>query len=120
MTTIVGISGSLRRDSFNTALLRVAAQLMPEGAELAIETIAGIPLYDGDVEASEGIPPRVVQLKNRISNADGLLLATPEYNNSIPGVLKNAIDWCSRPTTDIKSVFGGKPVALIGASPGGF
>jgi NAD(P)H-dependent FMN reductase len=120
MLKIVGISGSLRQGSFNTALLRAAKELMPDGAELAIETIHGIPLYNADDEASSGVPPRVTELKNRIAAADGLLLATPEYNNSIPGVFKNAIDWMSRPPADIKKVFGGKPVAVVGASQGGF
>lgn len=114
------MSGSLRRGSFNSALLRAAAGLMPAGSELRIETIEGIPLYNGDVEASEGIPARVVELKQAIAKADGLLLATPEYNNSMPGVFKNAIDWLSRPASDIKAVFGAKPVAVMGASPGGF
>jgi chromate reductase len=120
VSVIIGISGSLRRASFNTALLRNAAELMPPGAELRIETIEGIPLYNGDVEAAEGIPLRVADLKRAIAQSDGLLLATPEYNNSIPGVFKNAIDWLSRPPSDIKAVFGNKPVALMGASPGGF
>ena len=120
MTTIVGISGSLRRASYNTSLLRAAAQLMPNNAQLRIETIRGIPLYDRDLEAAEGIPQPVTALKEAVASADGLLLATPEYNNSIPGVFKNAIDWLSRPPADIPRVFGGKSVALIGASPGGF
>ena len=120
MTGIVGISGSLRRGSFNAALLRAAGDLFPEGAALRIRTIRGIPLYDADVESAEGIPEPVASLKDAIAAADGLLLATPEYNNSIPGVVKNAIDWLSRPNADIKRVFGGKPVALAGASPGGF
>ncbi len=117
---IVGISGSLRRGSFNTALLRAAAGLMPAGSELTVETIHGIPLYDGDLEAAEGIPPAVAALKDRIAAADGLLLVTPEYNNSIPGPFKNAIDWLSRPPADAARVFAGRQVALIGASPGGF
>lgn len=120
MTRIVGMSGSLRRGLFNAALLRAAGDLFPEGAELTIRTIRGIPLYDADVESADGIPEPVASLKDAIAAADGLLLATPEYNNSIPGVFKNAIDWLSRPNADIKRVFGGKPVAVIGASPGGF
>ncbi|WP_243368268.1 NADPH-dependent FMN reductase [Microvirga solisilvae] len=120
MTKVIGISGSLRQGSYNSALLRHAAGLMPEGAELIVETIRGIPLYDGDVEAAEGIPERVAVLKEAVAAADGLLLVTPEYNNSIPGVFKNAIDWLTRPASDIPRVFGGKPVAVIGASPGGF
>ena len=120
MTTIVGISGSLRAGSLNAALLRAAAQLVPNGATIEIASIRGIPLYDGDVEAAEGIPKTVAYLKARIVAADALLLVTPEYNNGIPGVFKNTIDWLSRPPADIKKVFGDRPVALIGASPGGF
>ncbi len=120
MTKILGISGSLRTGSYNTALLHAAAQSMPDGAELEIGSIRGIPLYDGDVESSQGIPEAVQALKARIVDAQGLLLVTPEYNNSIPGVFKNAIDWLSRPTSDIAKVFGNRPVAIIGASPGGF
>ena len=120
MISIVGISGSTRRGSFNSALLRAAAAAMPEGAELRIESIAGIPLYNGDAEAEHGIPAPVARLKEAIAAARGLLLVTPEYNNSLPGVAKNAIDWLSRPPKDIGRVFGGKPVAIAGASPGGF
>jgi NAD(P)H-dependent FMN reductase len=120
MTSIVGIAGSLRTGSLNAALLRAAAGLMPEGATLEIATIRDIPLYDGDVEARDGIPDAVELLKERIAACDGLLLVTPEYNNSLPGVFKNAIDWLSRPPSDIPRVFGNRPVAVIGASPGGF
>lgn len=120
MAKLIGLSGSLRRGSFNTALLHAAAELVPGGAGLSVRTVHGIPLYDGDAEAAEGIPRAAAELKDAIAAADGLLLATPEYNNSVPGVLKNAIDWLSRPPADIKRVFGGKPVALLGASPGGF
>ncbi|HYC10074.1 MAG TPA: NADPH-dependent FMN reductase [Steroidobacteraceae bacterium] len=119
MTKVLGISGSLRRGSYNSALLRAATRVMPPEATLEIATIRGVPLYDGDVEA-QGIPAAVTQLKEAIVRADGVLLVTPEYNNSIPGVFKNAIDWLSRPASDIKRVFGGKPFALIGTSPGPF
>ncbi len=120
MTKLIGIAGSLRAGSFNAALLRAAAQLMPDGASLEIASIKDIPLYDGDVEASQGIPQPVTSMKDLIAAADGLLLVTPEYNNGIPGVFKNAIDWLSRPPADIARVFGRRPVAVIGASPGGF
>lgn len=117
---VIAISGSLRHGSFNTKLAHEAARLAPQGTDVTVETIHGIPLYDADMEAQEGLPERVTALKNTIMAADGLLLVTPEYNNSIPGVFKNAIDWLSRPDADIKRVFGGRPVALMGASPGGF
>jgi len=120
MITVIGISGSTRRGSFNSALLRAAAAAMSAGAELRIESIGAIPLYNGDEEAAHGIPEPVARLKDAIAAAAGLLLVTPEYNNSIPGVAKNAIDWLSRPAADIPRVFGGKPVAIAGASPGGF
>ena len=122
MTTLIGLSGSLRRASFNTALLEAAIELAPAGCQLVAGSIRGIPLYDGDVEAAQGIPPAVAALKDQIAQADGLVLFTPEYNNGIPGVFKNAIDWLSRtsPLGDIPAVFGHRPFALIGASPGGF
>jgi len=119
MTKVLGISGSLRRGSYNSALLRAATRLMPPESTLEVASIRGVPLYDGDVEA-QGIPAAVTQLKEAIVKADGVLLVTPEYNNSIPGVFKNAIDWLSRPASDIKRVFGGKPFAIIGTSPGPF
>ncbi|SER25769.1 NAD(P)H-dependent FMN reductase [Nitrosomonas sp. Nm51] len=120
MTKIIGISGSLRKDSFNTALLRAAKQLISAKAALEVTTPEGIPLYNGDVETEEGIPHAVVMLQNKIAAADGILLATPEYNYSIPGVLKNTIDWLSRPPEAIPRVFGGRPVTVMGATPGGF
>jgi NAD(P)H-dependent FMN reductase len=120
ITHVIGLSRSLRSGSDNSALLRAATRLMPDNARLEIATIQGIPLYDGDVEEKEGIPAPVTVLKNQISAADGLLLVTPEYNNSLPGIFKNAIDWLSRLPADIGRVFRGRPVAIIGASPGGF
>ena len=120
MTRLLGLSGSLRAGSFNTALLRAAQSRLPSGVTLEVATLHGIPLYDGDLEAREGIPAAVTALKDRIVASDGVLLATPEYNNGIPGVFKNAIDWLSRPPDDAARVFRDRPFALIGASPGGF
>jgi len=120
MTILVGLSGSLRRGSYNSAVLRTAATLMPSDSTLQIESIAGIPLYNADDEQEHGVPPAAVQLKEAIARADGLLIVTPEYNNSIPGVTKNAIDWLTRPASDIPRIFAGRPVALAGASPGHF
>ncbi|HVP34696.1 MAG TPA: NADPH-dependent FMN reductase [Steroidobacteraceae bacterium] len=119
MLKLLGISGSLRRGSYNSALLRAATGLMPADATLEVASIRAIPLYDGDVEA-QGIPAAVSELKEAVVAAAGVLLVTPEYNNSIPGVFKNAIDWLSRPSSDVKRVFRGRPFAVIGASPGGF
>lgn len=117
-TTIIGISGSLRAASYNAGLLRAAAALFP--AQIHIASIRGIPLYDADLEASDGVPAQVEALKDQIAAASGLLLVSPEYNNAIPGVMKNAVDWLTRPSEDIARVFGDKPVAVIGVSPGGF
>ncbi|MCX8999522.1 NAD(P)H-dependent oxidoreductase [Rhizobiaceae bacterium BDR2-2] len=119
MIRIAAISGSLRKASLNTSLLRACIANAPEGTEISVGSLRGIPLYDGDLETAEGLPPAVVALKTLIRETDGLLIVTPEYNNSMPGVLKNAIDWASR-GGDMKAVFGGKPVAVAGASPGGF
>jgi chromate reductase len=117
MTRIVGISGSLRAGSYNSMLLRAAAAVAPEGTAIEIATIEGIPLYNYDVEV-QGIPEAVTALRERIVAADGLLIVTPEYNNSVPGVLKNAIDWLTRPPAEIARVFVGRPVGIIGATPG--
>lgn len=120
MTTIIGISGSLRARSLNTALLDAAARLAPATVTIDIESIADVPLYNGDIEERDGIPAAVGRIKEKLAMADGLLLVSPEYNNSIPGVLKNAIDWLTRPADDIARVFHGRAVAVIGATPGPF
>lgn len=116
---IIGIAGSLRSGSFNAALLRAAVEECPKEAAIDVESIRGVPLYDGDVEA-QGLPERVIRLKDRVASADALLLVTPEYNNSIPGTFKNTIDWMTRPPEDVPRVFKDKPVGLIGASPGAY
>jgi NAD(P)H-dependent FMN reductase len=118
MATILALVGSLRQGSYNLLLARAAAELAPTSVKVDIASIRGIPLYDGDVEARDGIPAEVDALKARIIAADGLLLVTPEYNNSIPGAFKNAIDWLSRPGSDIPRVFGERPTGVIGATPG--
>ncbi len=112
---ILGISGSLRKDSFNTAALRACTGVLPPGVTMSIFDIAPIPLYNEDLRA-QGLPEPVQQLREQIRAADALVIATPEYNYSVPGVLKNAIDWASRPP---EQPFDGKPIALIGATPGG-
>jgi NAD(P)H-dependent FMN reductase len=117
MTTILAIAGSLRQKSYNAMLLRAAAELAPAGTTVETASIQGIPLYDGDVEAA-GIPAAVLALKDRIAAAPGVLLVTPEYNNSLPGAFKNAIDWTSRPPADLGRVYGGRPIGVIGATPG--
>lgn len=118
MINIIGLCGSLRHGSFNRMLLRAAVEMVPQGTVIETESIREIPLYDGDVEDEQGLPPAVQRLKDRIAEADGLLIVTPEYNASMPGVLKNAIDWLSRPAADISRVFRGRPVAIMGATPG--
>jgi chromate reductase len=111
---ILGIAGSLRRASYNRAALRAAMQLVPQDTALDIFELDGISGFNQDEEQNP--PPKVVELKRRIREADAILIVTPEYNYSIPGVLKNAIDWASRPYGD--SAWNGKPVALMGASIG--
>jgi chromate reductase len=112
---IVGIAGSLRKASMNRGLIRAAAEEAPEGIEVVVFELAMVPLYDQDLE-DQGDPPSVIALKDVILLADALLMATPEYNNGMSGVLKNAIDWASRPIGN--TVLRDKPVAVIGASPG--
>jgi len=115
---VLGISGSLRRDSFNTALLRAAAERLPGGVEfVAFERLAEIPAYDADIEATE-TPAVVAALREAMRSADAVLVATPEYNHSIPGGLKNALDWASRPAGE--SALMGTPAAVVGASTGMF
>jgi len=111
---VLGISGSLRKGSFNTALLRAAAGLAPEGMVVDIHDIRHVPLYDEDVRAA-GLPEPVQRLRDAIAAADALLLVSPEYNYSLPGVVKNAIDWASRPPAQ---PFAGKPLGIMGASGG--
>jgi chromate reductase, NAD(P)H dehydrogenase (quinone) len=118
VTVILGIAGSLRSGSYNAALLRALVELAPASVRIEEASIRGIPVYDGDLEAQSGPPEAVRALKDRITSTDALLLVTPEYNNSIPGPFKNAIDWLSRPPDDLPRVFGGRPLALCGASPG--
>jgi chromate reductase len=111
---ILGIAGSLRKQSFNRSLLRAAQELAPEGARIDVFELDGIPPFNQD---DEGNPPaKVAELKQRVRDADAILLVTPEYNYSVPGVLKNAIDWASRPYGD--SAWTGKPVAVMGATVG--
>jgi len=111
---VLGIAGSLREGSYNRRLLEAATELLAD-ADWTIARLRGIPPYDADVEA-RGNPPAVVQLRDQIEAADALVIATPEYNHSIPGVLKNAIDWASRPAN--RSPLVGKRIVLLGASPG--
>lgn len=113
---VLGISGSLRAGSYNTAALRAAAALAPAGMRIELADIASIPLYNDDLR-SQGWPAPVARLREQVQAADALLLVTPEYNYSVPGVLKNAIDWVSRPP---QQPFAGKPGAIMGASPGRF
>jgi chromate reductase len=114
---VLGIAGSLRAGSYNRALLRAAQEIAPEGVEITTFDLAPIPPYNADVERQE-LPKPVAALKTAIRDADALLIATPEYNRSMPGLLKNALDWASRPPTD--SPLNGKPVAIMGVSTGSY
>lgn len=114
---VLGISGSFRKSSMNTALLRAAQTLVPEGMAIDIyEGIERFPFYSDDLIAESGFPAEVNEFKDRVKAADGILIATPEYNHGIPAVLKNAIDWGSRPVGD--SAWMGKPLAMMGAANG--
>ena len=113
---VIGIAGSLRAGSFNRALLAAAVELAPAGMTIEVADLRPIPFYDGDVEVA-GVPPAVAELKARVRGAGALLIATPEYNYSVPAVLKNALDWISRGSD---TALAGKPAAMMGASPGGF
>ena len=118
MLRLLGLSGSLRQDSHNTNLLRAAAALMPHGVELEVyDRLRELPPYDADLDIQPA-DQAVARLRDAIADADGLVIATPEFNGSIPGVLKNALDWASRPFPD--NALRGKPVAVIGASTGLF
>ncbi|MFW6110502.1 MAG: NADPH-dependent FMN reductase [Thermoproteota archaeon] len=111
---ILGFAGSLRKESYNRSILRAAVELAPEGAEIEIFPLEGIPPFNQDLE--DPMPEKVKKFKSKVEAADAILIATPEYNFSIPGVLKNAIDWASRPYGD--NSFKDKPVAIMGASTG--
>jgi chromate reductase len=112
---VVGIAGSLRRGSLNRALIQAAVELAPVALEIVPHGLSDVPLYNGDVEAA-GVPQGVYELRVAVRKADAILIATPEYNHSVPGVLKNAIDWLSRPSID--SALNRKPCGIVGASPG--
>jgi chromate reductase len=112
---IIALCGSLRRGSFNRALLVACVELAPAGMTIEVRTVDGVPLFNEDDEA-QGAPEAVARLREAIGAADGLLVATPEYNAGVPGVLKNALDWLSRPPG--KSALRSKPVAILGTSPG--
>ncbi len=114
---ITAFAGSLRRGSYNRALLRAAVELAPEEIEITHQVLDDVPLYNADVEAA-GVPEPVETLRRAVEAADGVLIASPEYNSGIPGVLKNAVDWLSRPPRP--QAFDGKPVAIVGATPGRF
>jgi chromate reductase len=112
---IVGVAGSLRQGSYNQALLRAVQELAPLTMRIRIHHLSGVPLFSEDVERA-GIPHAVASLREAVAQADGLLIATPEYNHCVPGVMKNALDWLSRPPG--KSVLNGKPSAIMGAAIG--
>jgi len=112
---VLTLSGSLRQSSFNTALAHAAQVMAPHGMPIEVATLHGVPLYDDDLDVSEGIPAAVLKLKAQILDVDALLMVTPEYNNGVPGG-KNGIDWLSR--ADMKAIFAKRPTGMIGASMG--
>lgn len=118
MKKIIAISGSLRKKSYNTALLTELSKYAPQDCKFEMASIADIPLYNADLEEAKGIPAAVRELKEKILNSDALLISTPEYNHAIPGVLKNAIDWLSRPAEDIQKIFHNRPTGIVGVSAG--
>jgi chromate reductase len=113
---VLAIAGSLRRDSHNRRLLEAARELAPPGMHLDVLDLAEIPLYNADADTDAARPASVERLRGAVADADAVLIATPEYNHSVPGVLQNALDWASRPAG--RSPFAGKPVAIMGASTG--
>lgn len=117
MNKIIAISGSTRKNSYNGLLLELISTLLPDNFVMEVCPIINIPLYNYDEEQKNGLPHAVADLKEKIIHSDALLISTPEYNHGIPGVLKNAIDWLTRPPEDVKRVFHDRKVGLIGASP---
>ncbi len=114
---IVAISGSLRKASFNTALLRAASGMLPAADSFELADYSQVPVYNGDLEAESGLPDSVVAFKDQLRGAEAFLMSTPEYNQGVPGGLKNALDWASR-GGDSGEIFSGKPIGLMGATPG--
>lgn len=115
---LIAISGSLRAASLNTRLVDLLIEVATDGLSVSKATLHGIPLYDGDAEERDGIPAAVSSLRERIQAADGMIIVSPEYNAGMPGVLKNALDWLTRPGSEMKPTFGHRPTALAGATPG--
>ena len=116
---IVAISGSLRRDSLNTRLIQAMLMAAPDAVSIELSTLHDVPLYNGDVEFESGIPQAVELLRDQIKASDAIILAMPEYNAGMPGVLKNALDWLTRPPKEMRPTFFDRPLALAGATPGG-
>jgi len=117
---IIAISGSLRQASYNTRLGRVLQSVAPDSVSVDLADLHGIPLYNGDDEEERGIPEAVSDLRDRIKASHGMILITPEYNAGMPGVMKNALDWLTRPGEEMGPTFGYRPTALAGATPGGW